>query len=206
MAHDPASKTELLEHRVERALMREGKSVLEERRDLLAHIMLDQIRETETLLLEGKRLFTRARMQVRRAILRHGIRGVTRFASSETGIANVDWSVVNRLGTRWLQDAVADAPSAHPRPAGGLEISVELELAAAAVDALLRHLVHLAVAQNNLLRLVDVFRRTQRRVNALDYILLPDINERIRGMEDAMDEMDRDDLVRTLLIKRRQAQ
>ncbi len=206
MADDTASKTELLEHRVERELMREGKSVLEERRDLLAHMMLDQIRVTEDLVKQSDQLFTGVRGQVRRAMLRHGTGGIKRFAKTATGIPDAGWSIANRLGTLWLQHTAPEAPSVHLRPAGGWEISVELELAVAAVGALLRCLADLAVAQNNLLRLVDVFRRTQRRVNALDYILLPEINDRIRSMEEAMDEVERDDLVRTLLIKRQQAQ
>ena len=205
MVHDTASKTELLEHRVERELMREGKSVLEERRDLLAHMMLDQIRITDQLVKQSDQLFTRVREQIRRAMLRHGTGGIKRFAKPGTGIPDAGWSVANRLGTPWLQHMAPEASSAHLRPAGGWEISVELELAVAAVGALLRRLADLAVAQNNLLRLVDIFRRTQRRVNALDYILLPEINDRIRSMEEAMDEMERDDLVRTLLIKRQQA-
>ena len=70
---------------------------------------------------------------------------------------------------------------------------------------MLHHLLALAEAQNNLLRLTDAFRRTQRRVNALDHIVLPEITEAIRVMEETMDEMERDDLVRSLLIKRQQA-
>jgi len=35
--------------------------------------------------------------------------------------------------------------------------------------------------------------------------VLPEITEAIRRMEEAMDEMERDDLVRSLLIKRKQA-
>jgi V/A-type H+-transporting ATPase subunit D len=206
MTNDTASKTELLEHRAERELMREGKSVLEERRDLLAHMMLDQIRITEGLVKQSDQLFTRVREQVRRAMLRHGINGIQSFVKPGTGIPDAGWAVANRLGTPWLQHSAADAVTAHLRPTGGWEVSVELELVVAALDALLRQLADLAVAQNNLLRLVDVFRRTQRRVNALDFILLPEINHRIRNMEEAMDEMDRDDLVRTLLIKRQQAQ
>jgi V/A-type H+-transporting ATPase subunit D len=185
--------------------MGEGKSVLEERRDLLAHMMLDQIRITEELFKQSDQIFTRARKQVRRAMLRHGTRGIIRFAEPGTSLPDAGWSIANRLGTLWLQKTATEASSAHRRPQGKWEISLELELAVTAVNELLRYLTDLAAAQNNLSRLVDVFRRTQRRVNALDYILLPEIDDRIRSMEEAMDEMDRDDLVRTLLIKRQQA-
>ena len=74
-----------------------------------------------------------------------------------------------------------------------------------ALQQLLIKLLELAEAENNLVRLTDAFRRTQRRVNALDHIVLPEITEAIRRMEETMDEMERDDLVRSLLIKRKQA-
>ena len=73
-----------------------------------------------------------------------------------------------------------------------------------AFQQLLIKLLELAEAENNLVRLTDAFRRTQRRVNALDHIVLPEITEAIRRMEETMDEMERDDLVRSLLIKRKQ--
>ena len=50
---------------------------------------------------------------------------------------------------------------------------------------------------------MDVFRRTQRRVNALEHIVLPELDRSIKDMEERMDEMERDDLVRSLLVKRR---
>ena len=49
MTQQAPSKTELLERRAERELVREGKTVLEERRDLLAQLMLEQIALTEEL-------------------------------------------------------------------------------------------------------------------------------------------------------------
>jgi vacuolar-type H+-ATPase subunit D/Vma8 len=37
----------------------------------------------------------------------------------------------------------------------------------------------------------------------LEHIVLPELRQTIKEMEDRMDEMERDDLVRSLLIKRR---
>ncbi len=112
---------------------------------------------------------------------------------------------MNRLGTPWLtanpHDNVTDADSLVTK---NIETSVELEAARLAMQQLLAALLPLAEAYNNLLRLTDVFRRTQRRVNALEHIILPELDQTIKGMEDRMDEMERDDLVRSLLIKRRQ--
>lgn len=200
-----SSKTELLERRAERELVREGKAVLEERRDLLAHFLLEQIAHTERLQRERERAFDEARRRLQRAATRHGLHGLRQFAVTETSLARPRWQLENRLGTAWLAVDAAGLPGAPGRDLGdGIEVSVELELAVSALQRLLAGLLALAAAENNLARLTDAFRRTQRRVNALDHIVLPEINAAIRQMEATMDEMERDDLVRSLLIKRRQ--
>lgn len=203
MANEAPSKTVLLERRGERDLVREGKSVLEDRRDLLAHMLVEQIEQCEKLLQDTQRIWTDARKLLRRAIMRHGRFGLANFSSDETGFSAPGWQVVNRLGMPWL-----DGPDVHSKPetapADGVEVSIELEAARRALQRLVSLLLPLAAAQNNLVRLTDVFRRTQRRVNALEHIILPELDETIKGMEDRMDEMERDDLVRSLLIKRRQ--
>ncbi len=205
MAEETSSKTELLERRAEQELVDEGKTVLEERRDLLAHFMLDQIRYAEKLEAERNRLFDQARQDLHRAAMRHGLNGLHRFAAQETCLAQPQWQLENRLGTDWLVDVVEN-PSAASRELGeGIDVSLELEMTVSVLQQLLANLLEVAVAENNLLRLTDAFRRTQRRVNALDHIVLPEITESIRRMEETMDEMERDDLVRSLLIKRKQA-
>lgn len=205
MLEGTSSKTELLERRAERDLVREGKTVLEERRDLLAHFMLDQIRYTEKLITERDRMFDQARQHLRHASMRHGLSGVGRFATAETNLPRPQWQLENRLGTSWLGGAAA-VPKQPPRELGdGVEVSLELDMTVSAFQQLLIKLLELAEAENNLVRLTDAFRRTQRRVNALDHIVLPEIIDAIRRMEETMDEMERDDLVRSLLIKRRLA-
>lgn len=205
MPEGTSSKTELLERRAESELVREGKAVLEERRDLLAHFMLDQIALTEQLEKERDQLLDDARQNLHRAAMRHGLTGLLRFSVDETNLERPRWQIENRLGTDWLVGA-SGPPEPSPRELGdGIEISLEIELALSAFQQLLLRQLVLAEAQNNLLRLTDAFRRTQRRVNALDHIVLPEITQAIRGIEENMDEMERDDLVRSLLLKRKQA-
>lgn len=205
MPHEAPSKTELLERRAERDLMHEGKSILEERRDMLAHLVLDQMRLTQKLTGDCERLFKQAREQVRRAAMRHGLTGLERFAGNQTQLLDVTWSIRNRLGTAWLEQLASGNATTRREMGVGHEISLELELAVNRCQLLLQYLLVLATAENNLVRLVGMLRRTQRRVNALDHVLLPEIHQTIQQMEDAMDEMERDDLIRSLLIKRKKS-
>ncbi len=204
MADEAPSKTLLLERQAERQLVREGRSVLEDRRDLLAHLLVQQVTHTERLIADASAAFDRLRILFQRTVMRHGQSGLVRFAAAETGAPAVQWTLVNRMGTAWVETAIE--PPAQPEPDVEESWIVSLELAAArqALTEALPLLSELAVAENNLARLTDVFRRTQRRVNALEHIVLPELNHDIKDMEDRLDEMERDDLIRSLLIKRRQ--
>ncbi|MGA8262301.1 MAG: V-type ATP synthase subunit D [Arenicellales bacterium] len=201
------SKTRLLEQRAERAMVREGKSVLEDRRDLLAHMLIEQVDEAGRLSAQADRALSLMRRLLRRAILRHGVEGLVVCAVEDTGLAAPHWRIENRLGTPWLSSGPGEAAPAPEQPGveAGLEESVELAGARRTLRDLLAVLARLAAVENNLVRLVDVFRRTQRRVNALEHIVLPELNHAIKEMEDRMDEIERDDLVRSLLIKRHRA-
>ena len=202
MASDTPSKTLLLTRRAEQDLVREGKAVLEDRRDLLAHMLVQEMRRTEELLTSIDAELAAARHAFRRCVLRHGISGLSRFTTAPS-LASVSWQLENRLGARYLSGDHEATAAEDLELADSWVISLELEAALPILRNLLLSLLQLAIAENNLRRLIAIFRRTQRRVNALEHIVLPELIATIKEMEDRMDEMERDDLVRTLLIKRR---
>ena len=205
MATDTPSKTLLLTRRAEKDLVGEGKAVLEDRRDLLAHMLVQEMRRTEELLTSIDAELVEARDAFRRCVLRHGIVGLSRF-TGQPALASVSWRVENRLGARYLSGDCETPAADASELTDSWVISLELEAALPVMRKLLLSLLQLAIADNNLQRLIAIFRRTQRRVNALEHIVLPELTATIKEMEDRMDEMERDDLVRSLLIKRRMQQ
>jgi V/A-type H+-transporting ATPase subunit D len=69
--------------------------------------------------------------------------------------------------------------------------------------AVLDALARLAEVENSVLRLASEVRRTQRRVNALDKIFIPDYTETITYIEDVLDERERERLVVMKMTKKR---
>ena len=204
MTEQAPSKTDLLERWAERDLVREGKSVLEERRDLLAHQVLTQIDTVDDISDRRDRDLAQARRQFRLAATRHGVRGLRAFARDATTLPAPGWQTTNRLGVTWLKPTQEPLTAPAPELGADWEISLELEAATTSLQHLVQSLVALAVAESNLARLVAAFRRTQRRVSALEHVVLPDLEAAIHRIEDALEELERDDLARALLIKRRQ--
>jgi V/A-type H+-transporting ATPase subunit D len=201
MPNEEPSKAVLLERREERDLVGQARGILEEQRDLLAHQMMDLVREAEALEEKLAGGFDAARHAIRTALMRHAANGVRRWARTETALAAPGWSVRRLLGTQTVEwEAVTD--SAPPALADSPEISLELERAVVRFHQLLATGTELAAVYNNLERVTAAFRRTQRRVNALEHIVLPDLERSIRHIGAFLEEMDRENLVRAHRLKK----
>lgn len=203
MTRSLPSRTALLERREERALIREGKEVLEERRDLLAQEMLRSIRRCEALLAAFTGQAEEAGAALRAAILQHGVEGINRFAEKATTLPDPAWRLANHAGVELLEPAASTAPAGPPETDRGFMVSPELERARLACQRLLEMAPPLAAEENNLRRLTAAFRVVRRRVNALEHVILPETEQAIREIGEGLEQMDREQMVSTLWMKRR---
>jgi V/A-type H+-transporting ATPase subunit D len=60
----------------------------------------------------------------------------------------------------------------------------------------------LARAEGTTFQIANDVRRTQRRVNALNYVLIPRYRNIVKSIELVLEEKDREEFVRTKIIKR----
>lgn len=79
--------------------------------------------------------------------------------------------------------------------------SSELDIALKAYSDLLPSLVKLASLEKTLELLAAEIERTRRRVNALEYIFIPNLEETIKYITMKLSEMERADLTRLMRIK-----
>lgn len=64
---------------------------------------------------------------------------------------------------------------------------------------MLRDAAVIAAVAGNLFRLVDEYRRTERRARALENVLLPEIEEVLRDMRAHLEDADLEEIIRTRL-------
>lgn len=62
-------------------------------------------------------------------------------------------------------------------------------------------LIDLASRENALLRMAEELEKTRRRVNALEYVLIPDLEETIKSIERKLSENERSNQTRLMKIK-----
>jgi V/A-type H+-transporting ATPase subunit D len=173
----------------ERRTMREGSAFLDEKCLLLAGEMLREVRRHRELMQELRRLDASAREALRGAVGRHGVNGLQVYAASPTS-ERVELQGRSLLGValvsaRLARSVTSIAHAVHPSP--------EASACRAAHHLLAARLVELAAVSTNLARLHAEYRRTVRRVRALQDVLLPELDASIADIDTRLEDLERED-------------
>ncbi len=183
----------------ERRTMREGYAFLDEKCLLLAGEMLRELRLWQQRQRQWQAAWLEARGALRAAIARHGLSGLQTYPA-----ALLTLPVTRRprtlLGVQ-MQSAQVDpaAPAAAsdtsaPAPAApAAQPSPEAQACRRAFMALLPLLVELAALSGDLARLHAEYKRTVRRVRALQDVLLPEIEHTLLEIETSLEELEQDE-------------
>jgi V/A-type H+-transporting ATPase subunit D len=81
------------------------------------------------------------------------------------------------------------------------DTSPELDAAFEGLLASFPKLMDLVGKENTLFRMAEELEKTRRRVNALEYVLIPDLEAVIRSIDDKLGELERSNQIRLMKIK-----
>ncbi len=84
---------------------------------------------------------------------------------------------------------------------GIIGTSAAIDEAAEAYESLVDKIITAAEVETALIRLVEDIESTKRRVNALEFKVIPDINDTVRYIGFALEEMERDNIVKLKMLK-----
>jgi V/A-type H+-transporting ATPase subunit D len=79
--------------------------------------------------------------------------------------------------------------------------SSELDASLKSLDGVLKDILELVEREKSLALLADEIERTRRRVNALEYVLIPELQSAVRTITMKLSEMERSNLSRLMKIK-----
>ncbi len=173
----------------ERRTMREGYAFLDEKCLLLAGEMLRELRAYQALVRELAPLQATGRAALQGAVARHGLDGLQVYPAAPGRYA---LRVQRRalLGVTLLDAALEGEPGTTP-PA--VFASPETEACRVAHARLAAQLVRIAASSTNLARLYAEYRKTVRRVRALQDVLLPEIESALAQIETSLQELEQDE-------------
>ena len=175
----------------ERRTMREGYAFLDEKCLLLAGEMLRQVRAHQVLTQEFTVLQRSATAAMAAALSRHGLHGLQVYPPSfPQEHVRVDHRSL--LGVTMLQARVTGERGAA---AAAVSPSPEAEACRTAFRRLANKLAELAGISTSLARLLAEYRRTVRRVRALQDVLLPEIDADIADIDTRLEDLEREDAI-----------
>lgn len=188
------TRSAALELADERRLMRQGYEFLDEKRVLLATEMLRQLRayreRSERVAAELKL----AAGALATAVERHGLDDLQVYPVPPVPTSSPASDRKRFLGVPLLTiGAFAETASVPPQ---AIDPSPEARACRAAFERLLRAAAEMGVVAGNLYRLAREYRRTERRAKALENVLLPEVEEAMKRIDEQLDTLDREDTIR----------
>ena len=199
MRTQTASRSAFLELQDEKRLVNDGYEFLDEKRILLAAELLRQRDAWREAHAEFMARWARAAKLMPAAAADQGLEGLQvypRYTLSGDG------PVIS--GTPYVGEVMLEASF----DLGGAELSREpvrssreVRRLAAAFRDLLEIAAPLAASAVNLRRLMREYRRTERRVRALENVVLPEIHQDLAAMEEHLDLNDQEEVIRVRSLR-----
>ena len=194
-----ASRSAFLDLQDEQRLVNDGYEFLDEKRILLAAELLRQReawREARTVFMDR---WDRAAKLLPLAVADQGLEGLQvhpRYSLDEAGFEVSGRPYVGQVMLEASLD-IGDTELARDpiRPSG------EVRQLATAFRGLLEAAAPLAAITANLHRLMREYRRTERRVRALENVVLPEIRQDLAAMEEHLDLNDQEEVIRVRSLR-----
>ena len=182
-------------------LAESGREVLERKRDILIRELRNSIYEAERTREELLAALAKAYQNLREANIAKGSETIANVAIGSSAEANYRIDFKSIMGVTVPNVDFQGKPDVKP-DYGFASTSVELDKAFKQFYSVLELIAALARAEGTTFQIANDVRRTQRRVNALNYVLIPRYRNIAKSIELVLEEKDREEFVRTKIIKR----
>ena len=170
----------------------------------------EMIRRFSEIIRENKRLREEVEEEIAATLKRFSLaRSLTPSYVAETAFSmpavavQVDCSTESIMGVDVPKATVAVGQNEEGAgvPYAFSEITGESDEAVRAAYSLLPKMIRLAETEKTVRMLADEIERNKRRVNALEYVMIPQLNETIKYIKDKLDENERASIVRLMKVK-----
>lgn len=195
---------ELLTLRKRRKIAERGRDLLREKLDALMIEFFQFVREIATLRTKAQQLLTEAYEDFVEAQM---ATGYVKLEQTSVGVEDrftIETKTRNVIGVTIPYIRVILKPlSAFPYNA--YDTSIKLDIATLKMADAIKAIAELSSAEAAVKKLAEAIASTKRRVNALEYVIIPRMLTTIRYIEMHLEEAEREDFFRLKRIKGRMA-
>jgi V/A-type H+-transporting ATPase subunit D len=179
-----------------------GHSLLKMKRDGLMIEFFEVLNKAKTVRKELVEALIKAEQRINMAKAIEGtvaINSVAYALQKEPAIQLESRNIMGVVVPKITADSVQK--KMYERGYGIIGTSAAIDEAADAYETLVDKIILAAEVETAMIRLVEDIESTKRRVNALEFKVIPDIKDTIRFIGFALEEMDRDNVVRLKKLK-----
>lgn len=168
----------------------------------------EMVRRFTLIIKENKRLREEVETALSSTMKQFSIaRSVTSSFEAETAFSmpsvavKADCETESVMGVDVPKLALKQEKRSDGLPYAYSEITGEADYSVRMVSSLLPKMLELAAVEKTVRMLADEIERNKRRVNALEYVMIPQLEETIKYIKDKLDENERAAVVRLMKVK-----
>jgi len=196
------TRMELLALRKRRDIAERGRDLLREKLDALMIEFFENVRQISALRERSYALLQEAYTLFIEAQMVHGLARLEQFAIGVEDRYDLDTRTRNVIGVTLPQLQIKVLPI-KTAPYNLLATSAKLDEATMRMMEALKAIAELSSAEASTRKLAQAIASTKRRVNSLDYVIIPRVLQSIRYIQMHLEELEREDFFRLKRIKRR---
>ncbi|MGB5353998.1 MAG: V-type ATP synthase subunit D [Woeseia sp.] len=194
------SRSAFLELKEELRLVKDGYEFLDEKLILIAAEMLRQRESYREARLRLDALCRSSAELLRDAVADQGLDGLQVYPASELVDAQLRTTARPFVGLVMLDSALELGEQQSTYKA--LRPTPEVRQCRESFRRILQASAEIAALSANLRRLTHEYRRTERRVRALENVVLPEIHGDLAAMEEHLDLMDQEEVIRVRTVRK----
>jgi V/A-type H+-transporting ATPase subunit D len=194
-----ATRMELMRLKKRLTLAQRGHKLLKDKQDELVRNFLEIIEDTKRLRVEVDNEIQSVFQSYSLAegvVGGAGIESLFSMPGAQTGLKSQLKTIMNVKVPKFTVEITGD-----PYDYGEKESSVLVDRCVGKFGKLLENLLKLAELEKSSILLAEEIEKTRRRVNALEYILIPNIQDTIKYITMKLSEMERSNLTRIMKVK-----
>ncbi|MBN2478022.1 V-type ATP synthase subunit D [Candidatus Micrarchaeota archaeon] len=206
MAEVTPTRMELIKTKDRIALAKKGHKLLKQKRDALILEFFELLKKAKNLRGELNEQIRSAYKSLYTAQMYHSLPELENVALNCRKDISVDMEVRNVMGVKIPSIEMENVQISPPILERGYSIvgtSAKIDNAVDNFSKVFEMTLKIAETETAIKRLILEIEKTKRRVNALEFVLLPKLEEQKKMIQFRLDEMERDSFVSLKVIKRK---
>lgn len=195
----PPTRSNLLRMKQELKFAHEGYEILDRKREVLTTELIKMAHDAQVLQEEVWKLVAEAYRALEQAKLTMGQEHVKRAALALNKTVDVSLKFRGVMGVPIPMVEAKGGPPETPYSLG--DTKATLDKASTAFRKVLERIPELSELVTSVWRLAGELRKTQRRVNALQHIFIPEYEETVDFIKSALEEREREETFRLKWLK-----